>query len=57
MKSKGKYLIPKVSEQGEDVVVNAKRFDATLKALLRSGPIPQKAVKTGAARPAKGERG
>jgi hypothetical protein len=38
------YLIPKVSDNGEDTVVDAKRFDAMLKALLRSGPIPQKAV-------------
>jgi len=45
MKGRGKYLIRKVSEQGEDTAVDARRFDAMLRALLRSGPIPQKAVK------------
>jgi hypothetical protein len=56
MKNKGKYLIPKVSEQGEDVAVDAQKFDAMLRALLRSGPIPQKAVKGITARPVKGGR-
>jgi hypothetical protein len=57
MKGRGKYLIPKVSEQGEDTTVDARKFDAMLKALLRSGPIPQKAVKGRAARPRKGGTG
>jgi hypothetical protein len=57
MKGRGKYLIPKVSEQGEDTVVDAQKFDAMLKALLRSGPIPQKAVKGRTARPRKGGTG
>ena len=57
MKSEGKYLIRKVLEQGEDVTVDAQKFDAMLKALLRSGPIPQKAVKGRTARPRKGGTG
>jgi hypothetical protein len=54
MKGRGKYLIPKVSEQGEDVTVDAQKFDAMLKALLRSGPIPQKAVQNRVRSPRKG---
>lgn len=38
------YLVRKVADGGEDVVVNAKKFDAALVALLKSKPIPQKAV-------------
>jgi hypothetical protein len=38
MKSKGKYLIPKVSEQGEDVTVDANKFDALLWAMLSRKP-------------------
>ncbi len=54
MRNKGKYLIKKVSDVGEDTAVDAHKFDAMLKALLRSGPIPQKAVKGRTARPVKG---
>ena len=56
MKNRGKYLIKKVSDAGEDTAVDANKFDAMLKALLRSGPIPQKAVNVRAARPKRGER-
>jgi hypothetical protein len=45
MKNRGKYLIKRVSDAGEDTPVDAQKFDAMLKALLRSGPIPQKAVR------------
>jgi hypothetical protein len=57
MRSKRKYLIKKVSDGGEDTAVDAKRFDAMLKALVGSGPIPQKAVQKKAARRNKGGRG
>jgi hypothetical protein len=57
MKNKGKYLILKVSEAGEDTAVDAKKFDAMLKALVGSGPIPQKAVRKRTARRNKGGRG
>jgi hypothetical protein len=45
--SKRKYLIPKVAEQGEDAVVDAKMFDDALGALLKSKPIQQKDVRVG----------
>ncbi len=57
MVSKSKYLIKKVSDAGEDTAVDAQKFDAMLKALLRSGPIPQKAVRKKTARRNKGGRG
>lgn len=32
------YVVPKVSEQGEEVTVNAKRFDAVLDGMLKTPP-------------------
>lgn len=45
--SKQKYLVRKVAEQGEDVVVDAKKFDGLLGALIKSKPIQQKEVRVG----------
>lgn len=40
MTVKRKYLIPKVADEGEDVTVDGKKFDAALQRLLKSEPIP-----------------
>ena len=37
--SKRKYLIPRVSDEGEDVTVDAKAFDGLLKRLVSTAPL------------------
>ena len=44
MTVKRKYLIPKVADEGEDVAVDAEKFDSTLQKLLKSEPIPNKQI-------------
>jgi|HubBroStandDraft_3_1064219.scaffolds.fasta_scaffold3932666_2 hypothetical protein len=43
--SKKKYVVKKVAEGGEDVTVDGRKFDALLRTLLKSTPIPQKTVR------------
>jgi hypothetical protein len=38
MIGKRKYLVKKVSDEGADVMVGAKKFDALLEKLIRSAP-------------------
>jgi hypothetical protein len=35
-----KYVFPKVDAQGEDVIVDAKKFDGLLSKLLTAPPMP-----------------
>ena len=40
MTSKRKYLVKKVADEGEDVVVDAKNFDSLVTRLLAAKPLP-----------------
>jgi hypothetical protein len=40
MTVKRKYLIPKVSDEGEDVVVDGQKFDSLLNRLAQAPPLP-----------------
>jgi len=40
MPSKRKYLVKKVADEGEDIAVDAKRFDGLLSKLLSAPPLP-----------------
>jgi hypothetical protein len=40
MTHKRKYLIKKVAEDGEDVIASAAPFDALLKKMLDTSPLP-----------------
>ena len=40
MPSKRKYVVKKVADEGEDVTVDAKKFDGLLSRLLSAPPLP-----------------
>ncbi len=40
MTGKRKYLVKKVADEGEDVTVDAKKFDGLLGKLLAAPPLP-----------------
>lgn len=41
MTNKPKYLVKKVADEGEDVVVDAKNFDSLVTRLLAAKPLPR----------------
>lgn len=44
MSDSRKYLVKKVADGGEDTAVDAGKFDALLKRLIQSPPIPNKEI-------------
>jgi hypothetical protein len=45
MTHKRKYLIKKVADEGEDVTVDARKFDGLLDSLLNAPPLPLKKLR------------